>query len=165
MLFRSTVVHSPSFLRELGLSEDHVGDVLSSFFFAYALGQLPAGRLADRFGPRRMLVAYIVLWSTCTALTGFAATLAALVVVRLACGLAEAGAYPASARVIARWFPFGHRARANSLVAFGGRVGSAIAPWLTVSVIGALGAWRPVLWIYGAVGLALAAATHFIFPR
>ena len=31
-----------------------------SFFFAYALGQLPAGWLADRFGPRRMLVAYIV---------------------------------------------------------------------------------------------------------
>ncbi|MEP6670400.1 MAG: MFS transporter [Chthoniobacter sp.] len=159
----TTVVHSPSFLRELGLSEAHVGDVLSSFFFAYALGQLPAGWLADRFGPRRMLVAYIVLWSICTALTGFTASLAALIIVRLACGLSEAGAYPASARVISRWFPFGARARANSLVSFGGRFGNALAPWLTVSVIGALGAWRPVLWIYGTIGLALAAATHFVF--
>lgn len=159
----TTVVHSPSFLRELGLSQAHVGDVLSSFFFAYALGQLPAGWLADRFGPRRMLVIYIVLWSACTALTGFMATLAALIVVRLACGLSEAGAYPASGRLIARWFPFGHRARANSLVGFGGRVGNALAPWLTVTAIAALGSWRPVLWIYGAVGLALAAATHFVF--
>lgn len=159
----TTVVHSPSFLRELGLTEAHVGDVLSSFFFAYALGQLPAGWMADRFGPRRMLVAYIVLWSACTALTGFMATLAALVIVRLACGLAEAGAYPASSRVVSRWFPFGHRARASAVVSFGGRVGNAVAPWLTVSAIAALGSWRPVLWIYGTIGLVLAAATHFVF--
>src|ERR1700761_8457710 len=66
----TTVVHTPSFLHELRLDEGNVGDVLSSFFFAYALGQLPAGWLADRFGPRRMLVAYIVLWSCCTAFTG-----------------------------------------------------------------------------------------------
>lgn len=159
----TTVVHSGSFLHELRLSEDDVGNVLSSFFFAYALGQLPAGWLADRFGPRRMLVTYIVLWSACTALTGFTTTIAALVGVRLMCGLSEAGAYPASARVVSRWFPFGHRARANSLVAFGGRAGLALAPWLTVNVIGWLNGWRPVLWIYGAIGLALAAATHFIF--
>lgn len=158
-----TVVHSSSFTGELGLSEKDVGNVLSAFFFAYALGQLPAGWLADRFGPRRMLVAYIVSWSTCTALTGFTAGIAALIAVRLACGLAEAGAYPASARVISRWFPYGHRARANSLVAFGGRLGLALAPWLTVEVIARLHGWRPVLWIYGSIGLALAAATHIVF--
>ncbi len=159
----STVVHTPTFLHELGLSEGSVGNVLSAFFLAYALGQLPAGFLADRFGPRRMLVIYIALWSACTALTGLAASLTLLIAARLACGLAEAGAYPASARLISRWFPFGHRARASSVVAFGGRIGGAVAPWLTVSVIGALGAWRPVLWIYGAVGLILAGATHFLF--
>ncbi len=159
----TTVVHSESFMRDFGLSDENVGSVLGVFFLAYALGQLPAGYLADRFGPRRMLVAYIVLWSACTALTGFTGALAALVVVRLACGLAEAGAYPASSRVISRWFPFGHRARANSLVSFGGRVGNALAPWLTGALILALGSWRPVLWTYGAIGLLLAAATHFIF--
>ncbi len=159
----TTVVHSESFMHELGLNDQQVGDVLSSFFFAYALGQLPAGWLADRFGPRRMLVAYIILWSTCTALTGFAGGLMALVFVRLACGLSEAGAYPASARVISRWFPFHHRARANSLVSFGGRVGNALAPWLTVWVIGHFAGWRPVLWIYGSIGFVLALLTRFIF--
>jgi ACS family glucarate transporter-like MFS transporter len=159
----STVVHSPSFTRDVGLSENAVGTVLSAFFMAYALGQLPAGFLADRFGPRRMLVSYIILWSACTALTGFAGSFALLMAARLACGLAEAGAYPASARVIARWFPFGQRARANSAVSFGGRFGGAIAPWLTVTCIAALGAWRPVLWLYGGAGLALAAATYVLF--
>lgn len=159
----TTVVHSESFMRELGLDDKQVGDVLSSFFFAYALGQLPAGWLADRFGPRRMLVAYIVLWSACTALTGFAGGLMALVIVRLACGLSEAGAYPASARVISRWFPFQQRARANSLVSFGGRLGNALAPWLTVWVIGHFAGWRPVLWIYGSLGFLLAWLTRLIF--
>ena len=37
------VVQSASFQQELGLSKDCVGDVLASFFLAYALGQLPAG--------------------------------------------------------------------------------------------------------------------------
>lgn len=159
----AAVVQSASFQREMALDPQRTGDVLASFFFAYALGQMPAGWLADRFGPRRMLVAYIALWSLCTGLTGFATGLLALVIVRCACGLAEAGAYPSSGLLISRWFPFYHLARANSVVAFGGRVGNAIALWLTAAAIAALGSWRPVLWTYGAIGLALAVASHFVF--
>lgn len=157
------VVQSASFQQELGLNKDRVGDVLASFFFAYALGQLPAGWFADRFGPRRMLVTYILLWSLFTGLTGFAGGLLALIVVRSACGVSEAGAYPASALVITRWFPFNQRARANSVVSLGGRMGNSLALWLTASAIGVLGSWRPVLWIYGAIGLGLALLTFLIF--
>jgi len=110
-----------------------------------------------------MLVAYIALWSLCTAFTGFAAGLLALVIVRCACGLAEAGAYPSSGLLISRWFPFHQLARANSVVTFGGRVGNSMALWLTAWAIAALGSWRPVLWTYGAIGLALAMATHVVF--
>lgn len=157
------VVQSASFQQELGLSKDRVGDVLASFFFAYALGQLPAGWLADRFGPRRMLVTYILLWSLFTGLTGFVGGLMSLIFVRAACGLAEAGAYPASALLVTRWFPFGQRGRANSVVSLGGRMGNSLALWLTAGAIAALGSWRPVLWIYGSVGLGLALATYLIF--
>jgi MFS family permease len=159
----AAVVQSASFQRQMALDQQRTGDVLAAFFFAYALGQLPAGWLADRFGPRRMLVAYIGLWSLCTAFTGFVTGLLALVIVRCACGLAEAGAYPASGLLISRWFPFHQRARANSVVAFGGRVGNSMALWLTAGAIAAFGSWRPVLWAYGAIGLALALATHAIF--
>lgn len=157
------VVQSASFQGELGLSKDRVGDVLASFFFAYALGQLPAGYLADRFGPRRMLVTYVILWSVFTALTGFVGGLIAMIVVRSACGLAEAGAYPASALLVTRWFPFGQRARANSVVSLGGRIGNSLALWLTAGIIAVLGSWRPVLWIYGSIGIGLAFATLIVF--
>jgi MFS family permease len=157
------VVQSASFQRDLGLNKDRVGDVLASFFFAYALGQLPAGWLADRFGPRRMLVTYILLWSLFTGLTGFVGGLLGLIVVRAACGLAEAGAYPASALLVTRWFPFTQRARANSIVSLGGRMGNSLALWLTAGAIALLGSWRPVLWIYSVIGIGLALATRLIF--
>src|SRR5947208_3869558 len=135
----AAVVQSASFQREMALDKQSTGDVLAAFFFAYALGQMPAGWLADRFGPRRMLVAYIALWSLCTAFTGFVTGLFALVIVRCACGLAEAGAYPSSGLLISRWFPFDHRARANGVVAFGGRVGNAMGLLFTAWAVTARG--------------------------
>lgn len=159
----AAVVQSASFQQEMALSPQRTGDILASFFFAYALGQMPAGWLADRFGPRRMLVTYIALWSLCTAFTGLVGGLIGLVILRSACGLAEAGAYPASALVISRWFPFHQRARVNGVVTFGGRVGNSMALWLTAGAIAVLGSWRPVLWIYGILGLVLALATRVVF--
>lgn len=159
----SAVVQSSSFQAELGLNKEATGDILASFFFAYALGQLPAGYLADRFGPRRMLVIYILLWSLATAATGFTYGLIGLIAVRAACGVAEAGAYPASGLLISKWFPFSHRARASSVVAFGGRIGNSLALWLTAMAIATFGTWRPVLWTYGALGIGLSLLTHLVF--
>lgn len=42
---------------ELRLTDTQVGWMLSAFFWTYALGQVPAGWLTDRFGSRRMLTA------------------------------------------------------------------------------------------------------------
>lgn len=157
------VIQSQSFQSELRLTKQETGDILAIFFFAYALGQMPAGLLADRFGPRKMLATYISLWSLATATTGLTSTLFAMIAVRAACGLAEAGAYPASGLLISRWFPFSHRARASSIVAFGGRIGNALALWVTAVAISWFGSWRPVLWTYGAIGIGLALLTYFVF--
>ncbi len=151
------VVQSTSFQNEMALGKAEVGSVMSSFFLAYALGQMPAGWMADRFGPRRMLVTYVVLWSVCTAMTGWVQGLSALVVVRMACGLAEAGAYPAITRLVGSWFGTVGRARASGLVAMGGRIGNALALGFTAWAIAWFNGWRPVLWVYGVAGLVLAA--------
>jgi ACS family glucarate transporter-like MFS transporter len=49
------------FKSSLGLSDQQTGAVLSAFFFSYALGQVPAGWLSDRFGARKMLPIYILV--------------------------------------------------------------------------------------------------------
>ncbi len=76
---------------DLQIKKEELDQVLSAFFLTYALGQLPAGWLGDRFGARWMLGGYIVLWSLSTGLIGAATGLQAVLILRYATGLFEAG--------------------------------------------------------------------------
>ncbi|HKT93134.1 MAG TPA: MFS transporter, partial [Paraburkholderia sp.] len=49
-----------------------MGIVMSAFFWSYALLQLPAGILADRFGQKKVLGFAVLWWSLATAVTGLA---------------------------------------------------------------------------------------------
>lgn len=151
------IVKSVSFRQDLGLSKEQTGQILGAFFFAYALLQVPAGWASDRFGARPMLTIYIVLWSLFTAMTGLATGFAGLLIARLLCGMAEAGAYPTSMALIRKWIPVTGRASASGMVALGGRIGGTLAPFLTIWMIVSMGNWRTSLWIDGAVGLLIAA--------
>ena len=117
--------------QDLRLGDWQMSAFLSAFFVAYALGQVPSGWLGDRFGGRSVLVLYIASWSLFTALIGAAEGAIMLIVMRLGCGLSQAGAYPVSASMLSRWVPFSRRALASGLVALGGRVGAVLAPILT----------------------------------
>jgi ACS family glucarate transporter-like MFS transporter len=151
------IVKSVSFHHDMGLAKEQIGQILGAFFFAYALLQVPAGWASDRFGGRPMLTIYIVLWSLFTVTTGLMTGFAGLLIARLLCGVAEAGAYPTSMALIRRWIPLSGRASASGMVAFGGRMGGALAPFLTIWMIVTMGSWRTSLWIDGCAGFAVAA--------
>ena len=57
---------------DLGLTDTEFGWTLSAFALGYALFQTPAGALADRFGPRRVIAGIVAAWSLFTVLTGLA---------------------------------------------------------------------------------------------
>ena len=120
---------------DLGLNDRHISWCMSAFFLSYALAQVPSGWLTDRFGPRRMLTLYILVWSFFTAAMGWAMGLTILLAVRLGAGLGQAGAYPTAAVVVGHWVPIQRRGVASSSIAFGGRVGGAIAPLLTAALV------------------------------
>jgi len=157
--------------RDLGLTDREKARVLSAFFLTYALFQIPMGSLADRFGPRLVLGLSIAIWSLVTAATGFVLGFIALLGVRLLLGIAEAGAYPAASVLVKRWARSEERGRFSSYVAFGGRAGGVIAPYLTAALAVALAGvglaswfahnpsgqnWRGVFVVYGLCGLAVA---------
>lgn len=144
------------FRSSLGLSETQTGAILSAFFFSYALGQVPAGWLSDRFGARSMLPMYITVWSLGTALTGLANGFAMLMAARLLFGIAQAGCYPTAGSLIKRWTALPSRGRASSIVAVGGRVGGAVAPILTAWLLKDFLSWRVVLALYGTSGFVIA---------
>src|SRR6266581_8905222 len=55
--------------QEYGLGNQRLGWIFSAFLIGYAGFQLPAGWLATRFGPRRVLTLGVVWWGITTALT------------------------------------------------------------------------------------------------
>jgi MFS family permease len=148
--------------RDLHLSSRAVAWLLGVFYLSYALGQVPSGWLSDRFGARRTLALYILLWSLFTAVMGAAWSFALLLLLRLGCGLGQAGAYPTSGGLLSKWVPFRRRALASSLVTLGGRFGAVAAPILTAYLL-AVSGWRVVLLIYGLVGLPVAAVYWLYF--
>ncbi len=125
----------PYIKQDLRLSTFQIGIFFSAFFLTYALCQVPSGWLSDRFGSRLMLTIYIVTWSFFTAMMGLSVGFGMLLLMRAAYGVGQAGAYPTSASILSKWVPFSMRGTASSIVAFGGRLGGAIAPVLTAFLI------------------------------
>lgn len=171
-IFLAEVLKFESALSELGLmipellpdgstkmvpDADRLASTYSAFFFSYALCQIPAGWLADRFGRRKSLFLYVASWSICTAAGGLVMGFASLFLVRLLLGIAQAGAYPTSGGLVARWIPLSHRSLASAMVGAGGRMGGIIAPLLTSLLIARWDvSWRVVMLVYGLVGVAIA---------
>jgi len=143
-------------VRDLGLSDREMGWVLSAFALGYALFQTPAGWLADRFGPRRILAAVVVFWSLFTGLTAAAASLATLLLYRFLFGAGEAGAYPGCARAVFSWIPMAERGLVQGINFSGSRVGGALALVLMPWMVEALG-WRASFVVLSLVGCVWAA--------
>ncbi|MBX2817649.1 MAG: MFS transporter, partial [Saprospiraceae bacterium] len=141
--------------QDLGLSDKQMGWVLSIFALGYALFQTPAGYMADRFGPRRILTLVVSLWSFFTALTGAVWNLISLLVVRFLFGVGEAGAFPGMARAIYSWIPIKERGLVHGINFSGGRIGAAIALPLIAWLID-LTSWQASFLILGLVGIGWA---------
>ncbi len=120
---------------DLGLTKQQIDWCMSAFFATYALAQVPSGGLTDRFGPRVMLTLYVLAWSFFTAAMGWVGGIVGLLLVRMAAGASQAGAYPTAARIVGHWVPLGRRGLASSAIALGGRVGGAAAPVLTALLV------------------------------
>jgi len=157
------IIGSLSFKNDIQLSAEQADWVKLVFFWAYALFQVPAGWLSDRFNGRTLVTIYIATWSIFTAMTSFATGFATLLIARLLCGLAEAGYYPAGSSLVTRWAHIGSRGFASSIISWGGRVGGAVAPGLTAYVIIASGDWRYAGWLYGGAGIIVACWYWWIF--
>ncbi len=150
-------IASESMRVDLNMTQTQMSWFLSAFFWSYALCQVPAGWLSDRFGPRVMLTAYILGWSLFTGLLGVTTQVGLVLLLRFLCGATQAGAYPVCSGMLRHWFPVASRGAASSIVAMGGRSGAVLAPILTAALMAAFaGGWRPVLIAYGLVGILVA---------
>ena len=136
-----------------------MGWVFGVFGIAYALFEIPAGWMGDRYGPRGVLMKVVVMWSIFTAATGAAWNYVSLLVCRTLFGVGEAGCFPNATKIFTIWLPSGERVRAQGILWLSARWGGAFTP-VIVAVVLAYVNWRWAFAIFGAIGVVWAVAFY-----
>jgi MFS family permease len=142
--------------RDLRLTKEQMAWVINAFFITYAVGQIPTGWLAQRWGTRRALPLFSSVWSITTGLAAFSGGLGMLIWTRLGVGTAQAGIFPASINSIAKWFPAKRWALVNGLLGACMSVGSALAAMLTGLLLARMN-WHWLVVVFSMPGLVWAA--------
>lgn len=159
-------IAGPAMMKSLNLDLVNLGYLMSTFGWAYVLGQLPGGWLLDRFGARKVYIGSLFSWSLCTLLLGFAGYLGAAAVVTIFAlvfmlSICESPAFPANARIVASWFPTHERGTATAIFTtaqyFALVIFLPLMGWLTNKF-----GWQSVYWAMGVLGIALAVVMPFI---
>jgi len=148
--------------RDLVISDAWMSWVFNAFIISYCIFEVPTGRWGDRYGSRGVLTRIVVWWSFFTALTGAAAGLTMLLIVRFLFGAGEAGALPNATRVLREWFPESSRGRAQGIITTAMMIGGAVAPRAAQWLINGFG-WRWTFVIFGLAGLAWAVSFYLWF--
>jgi len=148
------------------LSDVQLGQVFSAMLVGYALFQTVGGRLADRFGPRRVLAAGVVWWGIFTALTAMVpanirGALFIFVAVRFLLGAGEAVIYPSANQFMARWIPTTERGIASGWIFAGVGAGAGLTPLIVTYIMVHYG-WRSSFWVCSIIGFAVGAVWFLV---
>ena len=113
---------------DLGLTDGDLGFLGGAAFAVfYALFGIPLGRLADSWNRKKLLSIGLALWSTMTALSGFAQSQATLTLARMGVGIGEATASPTAYSLISDYFPKRQRATALAIYSSGLYLGGGVS--------------------------------------
>ncbi len=139
----------------VGLDELHRGaPVVTGFLLGYVVVLPLAGRVSDRVGRERVLVACLAAFAVGCLVTASAEGLAWIVAGRVVQGLGAGGLVPPTLALVADTWPPRRRAVPLGLVSAAQEVGSVVGPLVGAAIL-ALAGWRVIFWanLVGAVVL------------
>ena len=148
--------------KEFNLDPVEMGQVFSIFFLGYMLLQIPGGFLADKYGPKKVLLTIVFVWSVFTAATGLVGGLTSMLVVRFLFGAAEAPFSAAAALLIGQIFEAKDRGKAMSLYLSSSGFVMVFAPIIAAQLIDSMG-WRNLFFILGGFGIAIIVIFFYTF--
>ena len=137
---------------------DNVVWVTSAYLLAYAVPLLITGRLGDRFGPKRVYLAGLAVFTLASLGCGLSDSLGMLVAMRAVQGLGAALMTPQTMAVITRTFPPQRRGAAMGLWGATAGVASLVGPLAGGLLVDGLG-WEWIFFVnipVGVVGFVLA---------
>ena len=145
-------VANPRIMQGLGADINSVIWVTSAYLLAYAVPLLVTGRLGDRFGPKRIYLIGLVVFTLASAWCGFAGSIEMLIAARAVQGLGAALLTPQTMAVITRTFPPHDRGRAMSLWGATASVAMLVGPILGGILVDGLG-WEWIFFVNVPVGI------------
>ena len=164
-LDRATISFAlPLISRDFHLTPESKGLLLSSFFWSYALMQIPIGFCADRFNLRWLYAGAFAVWSFAQGLTGLAGSFTLLLAFRILLGVGESIYLPGGTKIVSLLFAPKERGLPSGLFDFGTRTGlvleGILVPWLLVHL-----GWRRTFVVLGFTALVWIVPWFFAFPR
>lgn len=143
----------------LGLSEGatEITGLITFYLMGNALGLLPAGLLADRFGRRPVMWGGLALYVIGAIGSVLAPTLGVMLIARFVWGLGGAGPRVATLAMVRDEFSGERMARQMSLIMAIFLIVPAVGPSLSAGLL-LIGPWQVVFWMCAVAGIAVAAA-------
>jgi MFS family permease len=137
---------------ELHLTGNVMGFLMGAFSFTYALAQLGAAKLIDRWNVNWLYALAFFLWSAATGATGFANVFWQFLILRLLLGMSESLAYPAYAKMMVVSFPERLRGTANGLIDAGSKLGPTVGAFVGMEILAKYD-WRGMFIIIGVASM------------
>ena len=143
---------------ETGLARTAAGLAGTATVALYGIGQLLTGWMADRFDPRRIVLAALLLTAACNAVLPFAVTsVAALVALQALNGFAQAMFWPPLVKILATDLPAERYRGAVFAVNVAANV-AIVAVFAIVAGCVQFAGWQVSFWLVAGIALAMAAA-------
>jgi predicted MFS family arabinose efflux permease len=163
-LFRSiNALISGELTSDLGLGAGDLGLLTSVYFLTFAVVQIPIGVLLDRYGPRRVQSALLLVAAVGAAMFARSEDFAALVVARALIGLGVAAALTAGLKAIVQWFPKERVALANGCIVMLGALGAVTATAPAELLLASAG-WRGLFELLAVATAGIAAVIYLVVP-
>ena len=145
-------VATPAIIDDFGADVNTVVWVTSAYLLAYAVPVLITGRLGDRFGPRRLYLLGLAIFTAASLWCGLTNTIEGLIVARVFQGLGASLMTPQTMAVITRIFPMERRGAAMSLWGATAGVATLVGPIAGGLLVDSLG-WEWIFFINVPVGI------------
>jgi predicted MFS family arabinose efflux permease len=119
-------VLAPTLAAEFGLSAGGLGLLSSVYFLSFAVCQLPVGVAMDRFGPRRVNAALLLVAALGGIWFAYAESAAAAIAARAVIGVGVSACLMASLTAFVLWYPPGRLSTMNAIAFSAGALGAMI---------------------------------------
>ena len=146
----------PSIMSEFGLTKTNMGVVLTSLFFAYAIGQFINGQLGDKINARRIITFGLISSAILNIIFGFAAgSLILMAVLWGLNGYVQSMGWGPTVKTKANWFPKKIRGKISGRLGTSYIIGGAFS-WFLAGTIARYFNWRFTFFIPAAICIIIA---------